>query len=153
MPSSSPSADVVDPRTEAEAQIARALQIVVDAAPAREDEAQRDYTPDELETLFFVLGMAMVQLAKVPGGKEARVRFYARATDLLAARNRHDLLDTLEADRAKHADARSRIREAFGDDVSFEPGTAGFAMQRIFEVVEEDREQLREKLSKLAQVL
>lgn len=72
-----------DPRLEADAQIARALRIVVEACNGQEVPV-RDYTPQELEDLFFALSMAMVQLAKVPGGHEAKERFYANAkTELL----------------------------------------------------------------------
>lgn len=66
-------ADEFDPRLEADALIARALQIVVDANP---DDLPRgrDYTLEELDTLFFSLGMAMVQLAKLPNGQEAKAQ-------------------------------------------------------------------------------
>lgn len=73
------------PRVEADAQIARALQIVVDACDVN-DQPNRDYTQDELETLFFALSMAIVQLAKVPGGKEAHDRTMTKAKDELARR-------------------------------------------------------------------
>lgn len=73
----------VDPRTEADAQIVRALLIVCDAGDADgkigDPNDRRDYTLDELETLFFALSMALVQLAKVPGGAEAKERFYTGA--------------------------------------------------------------------------
>jgi hypothetical protein len=86
--------DDIDPRLEAEAQIARALQIVIDASdPAIDDpDSCRDYTAEELETLFFALSMAMIQLRKVPGGKEARDRFYEKAKDTLLKRGRDDLV-------------------------------------------------------------
>lgn len=77
----------MSPRTEADAQIARALQIVCDAGD--EDETpRRDYTPKELETLFFSLSMAMIQLAKLPGGKEAKRHFYESASLELLRRGR-----------------------------------------------------------------
>jgi len=87
----------VNPRTEADAQIARALQVVVDAGNP-DDTPRRDYTEEELDTLFFALGMAMVQLRKVPGGKEARDRFYDRAERELGKRGRQDILDKLDAE-------------------------------------------------------
>jgi len=85
----------VDPRTEADAQVARALQVVVDAG---DEHDRRDYTPDELDTLFFALGMALVQLRKMPGGKEARDRFYERAEGVLTKRGRRDILEKLDAE-------------------------------------------------------
>lgn len=85
----------VNPRTEADAQIARALQVVVDAGNP-DDTPRRDYTEDELDVLFFALGMALVQLRKVPGGKEARDRFYDRAERELGRRGRQDILDILD---------------------------------------------------------
>lgn len=78
-------ADQFDPRVEADAQISRALQIVCDACDAN-DQPRRDYTQEELETLFFSLGTAMVQLAKVPGGAEAKERYYTNLKNELAKR-------------------------------------------------------------------
>lgn len=86
------------PRVEADAQIARALQIVVDACDVN-DQPARDYTQEELETLFFTLGTAMVQLAKVPGGKEAKERYYANLKAELAKRGRKDLIEDAESDK------------------------------------------------------
>ena len=93
----------VDPRTEADAQVARALQVVVDADEAEAERggaarARRDYTPDELETLFFTLGMAIVQLKKLPGGQEAHDRGIRRMREELGKRGRHDLLARLDAE-------------------------------------------------------
>ncbi len=152
----------VDPRTEAEAQIARALQIVCDADCTldclqkdpgnghRPDCKQREYTPDELETLFFALGTAMTQLAKMPGGKEARERFYHNAQDQLLKRGRQDILDDL----AKHKDnmklAKEHVRKAFGDDVDFAPGTSGYAMAKVVELELNNLDELRQKITALA---
>jgi hypothetical protein len=63
-----------DPRSEADAHIASALQIVIDAGDGDDDaetETRRDYTSDELDTLFFALEWALIQLKKLPGGAEA----------------------------------------------------------------------------------
>ena len=147
---------VVDPRTEAEAQIARALQIVVDAQdgdPDSEEEVARDYTPDEMETLFFALGTAMVQLAKMPGGKEARERYYDNCVDQLAKRGRQDILDTIKAEQDRRAEAKKMVMDTFGDSVDFGPGTAGNAFAKVIELELADREALREKLVALAAVL
>lgn len=97
----------VNPRTEADAQIARSLQIVVDAGPEDPDKVWggvarpiRDYTLDELETLFFALGMAVVQLKKLPGGQEAYDRGVHNMRSELRRRGRSDLLDKLDAEAA-----------------------------------------------------
>lgn len=89
---------MVDPRIEADAQIHMALTIVC-AADCSEgcDETPchhgtRYYTPAELEDLFFSLSMAMVQLTKVPGGAEAKDRFYNGAKMELIRRGRRDLV-------------------------------------------------------------
>lgn len=140
----------VDPRIEADAQIARALQIVCDASDEN-DFPKREYTPDELETLFFTLGMAMTQLAKLPGGKEARERFYHNCKDQLLDRGRQDMLDDL----AKHKDnmkvAKDHVRKAFGDDVDFAPGTSGFAMAKVVELELNNLDALRQKIAALAE--
>jgi hypothetical protein len=96
-------ADKVDPRTEADAQIARALEIVVNASSTIygknvEQHVTREYTIEELEELFFVLGSAMVQLMKVPNGKEAKERHYANIKAELARRGRKDLIEYAESD-------------------------------------------------------
>jgi hypothetical protein len=115
-----------DPRAEADAQIARALQIVNDASESEDidgnvETARRDYNPAELETLFFALGCAMVQLKKLPGGKEARDRFYDNATESLRIRGRRDLLDEVDAQAKLHriSDALDKLsvpRLLPGDD-------------------------------------
>lgn len=91
----------VDPRTEADAQISHAFNIVVEASDVEDDPdrvgGMRAYTPDELESLFFSLGMAMVQLKKLPGGREARDRFYAKALGTLKVRGRPDILEKIDA--------------------------------------------------------
>lgn len=89
----------VDPRTEADAQVARALQVVCDAdGDDEEDKLRRDYTPEELDTLFFALSMAIVQLKKLPGGREAHDRAYRNAKNELSRRGRHDILARLDAE-------------------------------------------------------
>ena len=152
----------VDPRSEAEAQIARALQIVCDANCTlgcliedpgnghRPDCGSRDYTPDELETLFFTLGMAMVQLAKVPGGKEARDRFYTNAKDQLMVRGRQDLLTDLKDEQDRKSKAKNIVKKALGDDIDFSIGTSGHAMMRMVELEMEKLDQLRVKITALA---
>jgi len=67
-----------DPRTEADAQIARALQIVCDADGADDGRGRRNYTDEELDTMFFALTAALVQLKKVPGGLVAHDRYYEK---------------------------------------------------------------------------
>lgn len=92
--------DDVDPRAEADGQIVRAFQTVVNASDDDPDHARaaRDYTPEELDTLFFSLSMALIQLRKVPGGTAARDRFYERAEGDLLRRGRQDILDKLDAE-------------------------------------------------------
>lgn len=145
-------ADQVDPRLEADAQIARALQIVVDA---NEDDLPRgrEYTPDELETLFFALGTAMVQLSKLPGGWEARERFYTNATDVLARRGRQDILDSLKKEHNRKVEAKEIIRRAFGDGIDFSIGTSGFVMLKMVELELDQTSELRAKLTTLAATL
>lgn len=142
--------DDVDPRLEAEAQIARALQIVIDASdPAPDDpDSCRDYTPEELETLFFALGTAMVQLKKVPGGRDARDRFYEKAKGTLIKRGRHDLVQASEQEPKE--EAAKIVRRAFGDSIDLSPGTAGHAMVRMVELELEDLDELRRKVMTLA---
>lgn len=70
-------ADLTD-REVGEGLITRALQIVVDANGA-DDEPARDYTDDELEELIYCLTMGAAKLKKLPGGKAAVERVYARA--------------------------------------------------------------------------
>lgn len=147
-------ADDVDPRLEAEAQIARALQIVIDADDRPEGNPElscRDYTADELETLFFALGTAMVQLAKLPGGAEARHRFYERAEDVLVQRGRQDILDDLKVEHRRRAEARRSVRQAFGESIDLSPGTSGSAIVRFVELEMADREALRVKIEALAE--
>lgn len=141
----------VDPRIEADAQIARALQIVVEACD-KDDHPNRDYTPDELETLFFALGTAMIQLTKIPGGKEARERYYHNAQDILLKRGRQDLIDGLakDKDNMKLAKAIVIARHSFGDDVDFAPGTSGYAMMRVVELELNNLDELRQKITALA---
>lgn len=148
--------DEVDPRTEAEAQIARALQIVIDASEpiyGQNKEETRDYTADELETLFFALGTAMVQLAKLSGGKEARERFYTNATDVLLKRGRKDILDDLKKEHDRKVEAKAIIKRTFGDNVDFSIGTSGHAMLRMVELDLDQTAELREKLTALAATL
>lgn len=144
--------DEVDPRLEADAQIARALQIVVDANP---DDLPRgrEYTADELETLFFALGTAMVQLAKLPGGKEARERFYANATDALAQRGRQDIIDALKNEQDRRDQAKDIIKRTFGNNIDFSPGTSGYSLLRIVENELDQLAGLRTKMLKLAATL
>lgn len=142
--------DDVDPRLEADAQIARALQIVCEAC-GPDDQPAREYTPDELETLFFALGMAMIQLAKVPGGKEARDRFYMNAKDQLAERGREDLLDKLKTDHDRKVEAKRLVRKAFGDNIDLSIGTSGHAMMRVIELELGNLDQLRTKITALAE--
>ncbi len=148
-------ADEVDPRVEADAQIARALGIVIDASASAENDdekvEQRDYTPDELETLFFALGMAMTQLAKVPGGKEARERFYHNCKDQLQKRGREDIIDSLTSEKERHEQAKWMVKRAFGEDVDFAPGTQGYAMVKVIELELMGQEQLRAKIAALAE--
>lgn len=141
--------DDVDPRIEADAQIARALQIVIDACD-KEERPNRDYTPDELETLFFALGTAMIQLAKVPGGKEARERYYHNAQDILLKRGRQDILDNLANEEKRHVEAKKLVKQAFGDNVDLSPGTSGYAMMKVFELELGNLAELREKITTLA---
>lgn len=145
------SEDTFDPRIEAEAQIARALQIVVDGYDGGDEETRRDYTPDEMETLFFALGTAMVQLAKIPGGKEARERYYANCVDQLAKRGRQDILDDLEVERERRAEAKRLVVQAFGDDVDFSPGTSGAGLLKFFELELGNQAELKKKLEALAE--
>jgi len=144
-----------NPRSEADAQIARALQIVVDASrtvyEGQDDFPSRDYTPDELETLFFALGMAMTQLAKVPGGKEARERFYHNCKDQLQKRGREDIIDSLTSEKERHEQAKWMVKRAFGEDVDFAPGTQGYAMVKVIELELMGQEQLRAKIATLAE--
>jgi hypothetical protein len=142
----------VDPRAEAEAQIARALQIVVDATD-EETGPFRDYTPDELETLFFALGTAMISLAKIPGGKDARERYYANCVDQLIKRGRQDMLDSLEVEKERRAEAKRLVKKAFGDHVDFSPGTSGAAMAKVFELELGNQDELRKKLEAVAATL
>jgi hypothetical protein len=141
--------DEVNPRIEADAQIARALQIVVEACDVN-DQPARDYTPDELETLFFALGTAMTQLVKIPGGKEARERYYHNCKDQLQKRGRDDLLASLEDDHARHKQAKKLVKEAFGDNVDLSPGTSGYAMMKVFELELGNLSELRTKITALA---
>lgn len=154
--------DEFDPRTEADAQTARALEIVVSADCSLEclrqdpgnghhpDCKRRDYTADELETLFFALSMAMVQLVKLPGGKEARDRFYHRAVDILDQRGRTDMLDELREESARRKKAKQIVKNALGDDVDFTPGTVGYAMLKLVENGLGDESKLRTELDALA---
>lgn len=155
-------ADEVNPRIEADAQIARALQIVCDADCTleclekdpgnghRPDCQRRDYTPDELETLFFALGTAMTQLAKLPGGKEARERFYHNCMDQLLKRGRQDIIDDLAKHKDSMEEAKTHVRKAFGDNVDFAPGTSGYAMAKVIELELNNLAELREKITALA---
>lgn len=94
--------DGVNPRTEADAQIARALRIVCDADCVEGCDQEpcpherRDYTPEELGELFFALGMAMCQLTKLPGGPEAKDKHYAELKAELKRRGRDDLIKSAE---------------------------------------------------------
>lgn len=142
-------ADEVNPRIEADAQIARALQIVVDACD-KDEKPARDYTPDELETLFFALGTAMIQLVKLPGGKEARERFYHNAEDILAKRGRTDILANLAEDAKRHELAKEMVKRALGDNVDLSPGTGGYAAMKLCESELHDMNELRKKIDALA---
>jgi hypothetical protein len=71
-------------RLEADGHISHALDIVNCAWT--DDATQREYTPKELEALFFSLSRAMTLLTKLPGGVEARDRLRARAQKELNSR-------------------------------------------------------------------
>jgi hypothetical protein len=144
---------ILNPRTEADAQICRALQVVVDAdettpEPGETARLRRDYTLEELETLFFSLGMATVQLAKLPGGKEARDNFYRRAETVLLQRGRRDITDTL-----LNKEAVAIVKQAFGDDVDLRTETIGRQLTKLVEMELGDLASLREKLFALSSIL
>lgn len=134
----------VDPRTEADAHISRALQIVVDASGSDDHVnpcVRRDYTPDELEDLFFALGTAMIKLRKLPGGKEARDRFYARVA--LTVRERRP-------DAELNAEAIQIVKRAFGDNVDLNEGTMGRKLVEVVTLELKDVEALQGKFLALA---
>jgi hypothetical protein len=86
----------VDPRAEADGQIARAREVAMGACDA-DGSATRDYTPEELDVLFFSLMRAMTMLSKLPGGREARERMYLDLKAELVRRGRSDLLASVES--------------------------------------------------------
>lgn len=65
-----------DPRTELDGQVARAFRIVVNADDQDAAAPPRGYTPEELDELLFALSTALVQVTKIPGGRDAEARFY-----------------------------------------------------------------------------
>lgn len=104
---------VINPRAEADARIVHAANMVCNTC--NEDwSAKRDYTPEELQDLYGVLSMALVQLAKLPGGKEAREHTYARTRKELERRGRHDILSRFDAetgaDRGESVELRHTIK-------------------------------------------
>lgn len=140
-----------NPRAEADGHLARAFQIVCDASDEDADSVTcttRDYTPDELDKLFFSLTMASVQLAKVPGGAEAKDRCRARLKAELARRGEHRLSAEAELDR----DAVELVKRAFGDDVDFGKGTSGYHLAKVVEAEQGVMRELRVKLVALASV-
>ena len=131
----------VDPRTEADAQIARALQIVVDAGDEDDHGStviRRDYTPDELDTLFFALTMASVQLLKTPGGREAHDRANERARAELHRRNLPQ--------RRHHHEAVEMVKRTFGRDVDLSEGTTGATLVAMVEAEMRSSEKMLEDL-------
>ncbi len=144
----------VDPRSEADAQIARALQIVVDASAIHADNdapngrprmERRDYEPAELDTLFFALSMAVVQLKKVPGGRKAGDRGLRTLREELARRGaKVDAAFDLEPEAVKI------VRRAFGDGVDLGKGTTGRALVGLVTLELQNTEALREQLLALA---
>lgn len=137
----------VDPRTEADAQVARAFRIVIDAgtdhesndAPLSKPRSEpRGYTPDELDTLFFALTMAGVQLLKVPGGREAHDRANERARAELHRRNLPQ--------RRHHHEAVEMVKRAFGRDVDLSEGTTGATLVMMVEAEMKASEKMLEEL-------
>lgn len=145
------SADVgtFDPRTEVDAHIAGALQIVIDAddgAGDAETETRRDYTSGELDTLFFALGCALVQLRKLPGGAEAHDRFYNRL--------RHEQVKHVKRAAPSKAELEDEavkiVQRTFGASVDLSAGTMGAALVSMVVTDLENQGELRDKLIALA---
>lgn len=141
----------VDPRTEADAQVARAFGVVVDADEQDAERGgaarpRRDYTPDDLDALFFSLSMALVQLAKLPGGREARDRSYDAARGELIRRGKRRMADEVEFSR----EALDLVRRAFGDDVDLGPGTSARSLAKLVEAELAHLDTVRVDLLKLA---
>lgn len=144
----------VDPRTEADAQVAHAFEIVVRRGP--EDPSActdpdlahgpSDYTPGDLDKLFFSLSMALIQLAKLPGGREARDRSYAATRGELVRRGKHRMADEAEFSR----EALDLVRRAFGDDVDLGPGTSARRLAKLVEAELAHLDAVRGDLLKLA---
>jgi len=86
----------VDPFEEATGQVANALKILLDAD---DDRARRDLTAEELHDVFFSLTTALVQLKKLPGGKEAHERVYEECRAELRRRGREDIIQEVESAR------------------------------------------------------
>jgi hypothetical protein len=109
-------AKVFDPREEADAQMLRILQIMEGARDWHLNEA-RPYTTEELDTMLFSLNMALVQLKKVPGGREAMDRHFARCEDELRRRGREDLVQDADVDNkvTKVIHAVTDLRAALED--------------------------------------
>lgn len=120
----------IDPRTEADARIAQALQTVVDADSDEElRKARRDYTQFELEELFYCLAQAARLLRKLPDGEkaydaalqtlESELARRGRAVDLGAARFRRE--------------AVKLVRRTYGRNVDLSVGTTGAALVDMVE--------------------
>lgn len=84
----------VDPFTEATGRVASVLEILLNA-----DEPRRDLTADELRDVFFSLTTALVQLKKLPGGKEAHARVYEECRAELRRRGREGIILEVEGPR------------------------------------------------------
>lgn len=61
----------VDPRGEFDAYVFEAFEIMVSAEENGNGCPRQDYTPEEIERLFFLLMMAVSKLKRVPGGEFA----------------------------------------------------------------------------------
>ena len=138
----------VDPRQEHDAQVARALRIVCQA-DEREEEADRDYTQDELGELFFALTTALVQLKKVKGGKEAYDRYYAGVKAELRKRGREDFIKESRFDK----EAVDIVKRTFGDDVDLSKGTTGYHLTKMVEGELGKLDELRQQLIMLANTM
>lgn len=99
----------MEEREHGEGLIARALQLVVNA-----EDADRDYTDDELEEVMFCLTMAAVKFKKIPGGKAAAERVYARAEGELARRG---VARVVSAPRPVDDHDRERWRETIAESL------------------------------------
>lgn len=137
--------DALDPRTKADAQILRAGRLVVQVSDEGADDSDkpaRDYTPDELDTLFFCLLLAQVQLLEVPGGREAIQRVRHNAESELQRRS-----------RPAWDEAARVMRRTYGDDVDLAPGTTGFHLAKAIELGLDRDERMRDGIVKLAVVI